>query len=114
MRLARSVGRFVCLMSLEERFLGKHIRGFLPTWRVCLQIEGVTQVDGGDVYQRVMELAHQCDIAPQTAAERVLHHVKRMCSLKLACQLVEEEYVKQPDERGQHSERPKRRSRAES
>jgi hypothetical protein len=79
-------------MSLEKRFLGKHVRGFLPTWNVCQSIEGITKVDASNVYQRIMKLAHECDIAPQTAADRVLHHVNRLCSLKLACQLVREEY----------------------
>lgn len=88
-------------MSIDEVFIGKHVRGFLPTWRVCREISGITTVDESDVYQWVVALAHECDIAPQTAAERVLHHVKRMCSLKLACQLVREEYPHGETEREQ-------------
>src|SRR5690606_3631927 len=80
-------------MSLEKRFLGKHVRGFLPTWNVCQSIEGSTKVDASNVYQRIMKLAHECDIAPQTAAERVLYYINRLCSLKMACQLVKEEYA---------------------
>lgn len=91
--------------EVREHFIEQSQNGISVGYTEVKELKQAFDIAPDPIKKRLLE----GDIAPQTAAERVLHYVKRLCSLKLACQLVEEEYAeRKPAHENVRREKPQK------